>query len=96
MAACALIVELELKPGAKSELLPILMEHAAKTRAEEPGCRQFDVLAPDDDDSRILVVEVYDDREAYDAHREGPRMPAVGAAMQPFIAARKRTVCAIM
>ena len=78
MAACALIVEFDLQPGAK------------------PGCRQFDVLEPDDEENRVVLVEVYEDRAAYEAHRQGPRMPGVGAAMQPLITGRKRTVCTIM
>lgn len=95
MPRCALIVEFDLKPGTRAEAAAIIANHAKLTVAEEPGCQQFDVLQPEEDDGRLLLVEVYDDRAAYEEHRKNPRMPGVNAAMAPLLTGRKVTVCAI-
>lgn len=95
MPRCALIVEFDLNPGKGPALLAIMNEHAKLTLAEEPGCSQFDVLQPEDGDSRILLVEVYDDRAAYEAHRRNPRMPGINASIEPLLSGRKVTICSI-
>ena len=95
MPRCALIVEFDAQPGKQPEILSLIREHARLTLAEEPGCRQFDVLAPEDGNSRVLLVEVYDDRAAYEAHRKNPRMPGVNASLDSLLTGRKVTVCTI-
>ncbi len=95
MAACALIVEFRLKPGAWPAFRAIMADHARLTRTEESGCRQFDVLHDDDDDDRAILVEVYADRGAYEAHRAGPRMAGVNAALAPLTVERKRTMASV-
>ncbi len=96
MPACALIVTFRLHPGQRPAFQAIMADHAAKTRAEEPGCRQFDVLLDDDDSDRVILVEVYADREAYEAHRAGPRMAGVNAALAPLTLERGRTICTVV
>jgi quinol monooxygenase YgiN len=95
MAACALIVDFTLHPGRKAAFLAVMREHARLSQAEEPGCLRFDVLEPEAEEDRVLLVEVYVDRAAYEAHRQGPRMPVVGAAIAPLIASRALTICAM-
>ena len=95
MAACALIVEFKLHPGQRDAFQAIMADHAQKTRAEEPGCRQFDVLHDDEDSDRAILVEVYADRGAYEAHRAGPRMAGVNAALAPLTLERTRTLCTV-
>ncbi len=95
MAACALIVEFKLHPGQRSAFQAIMADHAKKTLAEEPGCQQFDVLHDDDDADRAVLVEVYADRHAYEAHRAGPRMAGVNAALAPLTLERKRIICTV-
>ena len=88
-------MEFRLTAGSRPAFQAIMAEHAAKTRAEEPGCRQFDLLLDQDDADRAILVEVYADREAYEAHRAGPRMPGVNAAVAPLTVERKRSFCAV-
>jgi quinol monooxygenase YgiN len=95
MARCALIVEFRLVPGGWSRFIEIMGEHARLTRAEEPGCHQFDVLHADDDADRAILVEVYADRDAYEAHRANPRMPGVNEALAPLTVERNRTICTV-
>ncbi len=95
MPRCGLIVELDLKPGAAAEAKAVLSEHAKLTLAEEPGCQQFDLLVPEQDGDRLMLVEVYVDRAAYEVHRQGARMPGVNEALGRLTTGRKVTVCAI-
>ncbi len=98
MARCVLIVTFHPKPGAWDEVNAIIVEHARLTLAEEPGCHQFDVLHPEaadggKDSGRIMLMEVYEDREALAAHRRNPRMPAIGAALDSLLAGRDLVTC---
>ena len=100
MSRCCLIVTFELNPGAWSDFTAIIKTHAAKTLAEEPGCSQFDVLQPELEDgqpdhSRVMLVEVYDHAAALAAHRAGPRMPVVFAAIKPLLAKQTITACSL-
>ena len=47
--------------------------HAQRSRAED-GCQQFDVLLPQEDQSRVLLVEAWRDQAALDVHSKGPMM----------------------
>ncbi len=98
MARCVLIVTFHPKSGAWDEVNAIMVEHARLTRAEEPGCHQFDVLYPEADDGgrdqgRIMLVEAYEDREALAAHRRNPRMPAIAAALEALLVGRDLVTC---
>jgi len=95
MPRCALIVEFHLASGGWPSFQRIVAEHARLTRAEEPGCLQFDLLHDEDAADHAILVEIYADRAAYDAHRENPRMPAVNAALAPLTVERKRTICTL-
>ena len=91
MPACALIVAFTLKPGSRAAFDAIITDHARKTR-EEPGCRQFDILYPEGEPDRAVLIEVYADRDAYDAHRANPRMAPVNEALAPITLERTRTI----
>lgn len=71
VANLAIIATIEIVPGRKEQLLPLLLAHKDRCLADEPGTLQFEVLAPHDDDSKLLVYEVYQDAPAFDAHRNG-------------------------
>ena len=45
------------------------------------------------DESRIMLVEVYADRDAVTAHTKNPRMPKVREAYTPLIDGRVLTMC---
>jgi len=43
--------------------------HALLSTGKEPGCRQFDVHQERTDPTLFLLVECYDDEDAFEAHR---------------------------
>jgi len=65
----ALIVEMRIRPGRRSEFMPLILENARRSLEEEPGCRRFDVLLPAEGAERVVLYEIYDDEAAFDAHR---------------------------
>lgn len=70
-SAFVVIAEFTAKDGAFDALARIAAADAAGS-ITEPGCRQFDVVRPDDRPGNVVLYEVYDDRAAFDAHQRTP------------------------
>lgn len=69
----AVIGTIEVASGRRDQLLPLLIAHRARCLKNEPGIvLQFDVLIPLEDDTKVLIYEVYRDDAAFDEHRTGP------------------------
>jgi (4S)-4-hydroxy-5-phosphonooxypentane-2,3-dione isomerase len=72
MPKLAIIGNLEIAAGCLDRLRPLLMAHRARCLADEPETLQFEVLLPRDDDTKVLLYEVYTDDAALQAHWNGP------------------------
>ena len=67
-----ILVEFELHPGKEPEFRQLVLENAAASLRDEPGCSLFDVLTPEGGPSdRIVLYEIYDDAAAFDVRRAG-------------------------
>lgn len=64
-----LLVEMRVCSGKGADFLPLIVENARRSRADEPGCDRFDVLVPPDTADRVVLYEIYADEQAFDAHR---------------------------
>jgi quinol monooxygenase YgiN len=64
------VVDFQLKPGARPQFRGLIDVNADASVRDEPGCVQFDVLEPEGEDDRVLLYEIYLDRAAFDAHRQ--------------------------
>ena len=93
MSQIAVLVEFSVKPEHRRSFETIIRTHAAKTLETEPGCRRFDVLIPQKDDGRVLLVEVYADDAAFKAHGAMPRLAEVRESYKDMIIDRKITLC---
>jgi quinol monooxygenase YgiN len=71
MPKLAIIGTIEVEPGRRDWLLPLLKAHTARCLKDEPGTLQMEVLLPRADDNKVLVYEVYRDDDAFDAHLKG-------------------------
>ena len=58
----------EVAPGKRDQVAPLLMAHRARCLKDEPGTLQFEVVLPRDDESRLLIYEVYQNDEAFEVH----------------------------
>src|SRR5215213_8342810 len=68
------IAEFAVKPERLGEFLALAADDARCSTADEPGCRQFDVVSPQVDPNTVLFYEVYDSPEAFRAHLETPHL----------------------
>ena len=71
MPKFANVVTIEVAPGRRDHLLPLLAAHKARCLKDEPGTLEFEILLPKDDDTKVLSYEVYQDEAAFEVHRNG-------------------------
>ncbi|MDF2996836.1 MAG: Antibiotic biosynthesis monooxygenase [Xanthobacteraceae bacterium] len=88
-AAFVVIAEFRVKPGAMPAFLAAAADDARYSLADEPGCRQFDVVRPQGEEHSVLFYEVYDSRAAFDAHLETPHLARFRAALPALITEEK-------
>ena len=62
------VVDLLIKPEHAEAFLPLILENAASSLAQEPGCLVFDVCQADDNATKFLLYEVYVDEAAFQRH----------------------------
>ena len=60
-----LIVEFQVKPECLEKFNQAIAINAKASVADEPGCRQFDVLQNLDDPHHVVLYEVYDSEAAF-------------------------------
>jgi quinol monooxygenase YgiN len=68
-----------------------VLENARSAR-KEPGCRQFEVLVDQQDRTKVMLFEVYDDEKAFEAHQQTPHFKKYLAEAVPLLASRERSV----
>ncbi len=83
--AFVVIAEFQVKPGKMDAFLEAALDDARHSVADEPGCRQFDVIRPEDSDDTVVFYEVYDSRADFDAHLETPHLARFRDAFPPLI-----------
>ena len=66
-----LVVHIGIKPENVDKFMQALLENARAAR-QEPGCRQFEVLVDKADKTKVVLFEVYDDDQAFEAHQQTP------------------------
>ena len=79
------VVEIEVKPGSVGAFMRHMKAQARASLAEEPGCRQFDICVDPEDETKVLLYEIYDDAAAFDAHLSMPYFAPFDAAVQPLM-----------
>jgi len=83
--AFVVIAEFRVKPGRMPDFLDAARDDARHSVADEPGCRQFDVIQPEGSDDTVVFYEVYDSRAAFDAHLETPHLARFREIFPPLI-----------
>ena len=71
MAKLAIVATIKTVPGGRDEYLKHLRAHAERCRATEPGTLQFDILVPHNEAETLMLYEVYESPEAFQAHWNG-------------------------
>ena len=81
-------VEYDVVPGQVDNFLAALKENGAAS-VKEPGCREFDIAVSQKDPNHVLIVEVYNDAAAAQAHRETDHFKKYAATTKDMIAKRE-------
>lgn len=87
--AFVVIAEFVVKAGHMAAFLEAALDDASCSVRDEPGCRQFDVVRPEELPDAVLFYEVYDSREAFDAHLRTPHFDRFRLAFPPLIEAER-------
>jgi (4S)-4-hydroxy-5-phosphonooxypentane-2,3-dione isomerase len=72
----SLTVQLEVRPEDRAEFLAAITANAEASVHDEPGCHRFDVTVVEGDEHRYVLYELYDDAEAFEAHKRAPHFAA--------------------
>ncbi len=91
MTRFAVFVEFRVDAWNHDRFKDLVLENAAASLRNEPGCRQFDVLAPEDGDGagEFSLYEIYDNADAFDAHLAAEHYRQFDASVTPFVLAKK-------
>ena len=87
----AILVEFDLKPGVREAFMPLILENAQKSLSEEPGCLVFDVLSRADDNQRVVLYEIYRDKNAFNDHLQAPHFLDFDSAVSPLVSHKRVT-----
>jgi quinol monooxygenase YgiN len=80
------IAEFIVKAGQRDAFLKVGAGDADGSLANEEGCLAFDVLASEDDETRVTFHEVYRNRAAFETHKTYPHYKAFAEASPPLLA----------
>lgn len=89
MKGFVIMVDFTVKPGAMAAFRALVDANARASCRNEAGCRRFDVLAPSGEDTRAVLYEIYDDRAAFDAHRNSPHYAAFNRDSAAYVAEKR-------
>jgi (4S)-4-hydroxy-5-phosphonooxypentane-2,3-dione isomerase len=96
MRKFATVGTIEVVPGKRDQLLPLLLAHKARCLKDEPGTLQFEILLPKDSETKVLLYEVYRDDGAFEVHRNGPSFARWRDETAEMVAKIYGTRCAVV
>ena len=86
----AVTVRLIVTPDHMAAFMPLMLENARASVAEEPACHRFDVLTDPSRPDEVFLYELYEDEAGFDTHRTMPHYQRFDAAVAPML--RSKTV----
>lgn len=95
--AYVITVEFEIEPESADDFMALMLENARESVRCEPGCLRFDVLTPlpAQDDKRVFLYEIYQDRAAFDEHLASSHFKKFDADTSSMVRAKSVTQYAI-
>ena len=86
--AIGVIATLKVQPGKGADLEAVFRDLAAKVRANEPGNRLYQLCTHRKEADTYVVMEIYDDQAAIEAHGKSDHFRAAGTAIGACLAGR--------
>jgi quinol monooxygenase YgiN len=91
-----LIVHLEIAPNHRAEFIELARAHGKRSvRLEGGRCLSFEVFAPIDSETHVILVETYVDEAALQAHWDSAHMAEYLARVADMIVSRTRYLCTV-
>jgi autoinducer 2-degrading protein len=66
-----------------------LLRHARISLDAEPGCHRFNIHQETEDPTLFLLIEIYADKAAFDAHRNSPHFLQFREDVKDWVVDRK-------
>jgi autoinducer 2-degrading protein len=60
----------QLNPDYLEDGIQLSLDYARSSVSEDPGCRRFDVIQDQENPTRFAWCEIYDDEDAFEAHKQ--------------------------
>lgn len=86
----AILIEFDVRPECRAEFERLLARDARETLGDA-GCLRMEILLPQTDANRIVLSELWRDRQSIEAHRNKPGHSHAWQA--PLISGKRVTVC---
>jgi quinol monooxygenase YgiN len=83
-----IIATLKVQDGKGAELEAVFAELAPAVRANEPGNKLYMLCKSRDEANTYVVMELYDDQAAIEAHRNAAHYKAAGPKLAGYLAGR--------
>jgi len=81
----AVTVVFEVKKEAIEAFRAAVLQQAENSLTKEASCRRFDVCFDPVRDERVFLYEIYDDRAAFDRHRETAHFAQFNRTTEPLV-----------
>ena len=73
MGTFAIFVEVKLKPDCLNSYLPLIKYDAEHALKDEPGCKLFHILLPEESSGTVVhLYEVYESEDDFKIHQQTP------------------------
>jgi quinol monooxygenase YgiN len=95
MPKFANVVMIEVAPGRRDQVVTLLAAHKARVK-DEPGTLQFELLLPQDDDTKVLSFELYRDAAAFEVHLKGPSLAQLREEIAGMVMKLHGVRCAVV
>ena len=89
----AVIVTFKVKKGAMDQFLSLMLDNAATSLGDEPGCHQFDVCTDPNRPDEVFLYELYTNAAAFDLHLKTDHFGAFNAATAAMIELKDVKTC---
>jgi autoinducer 2-degrading protein len=96
MAPYTILVEFALYDGALPRFIDLIRENAAASRAREQGCERFDVLVPEGERKRVILYEIYKNKDAFAEHCRQPHYHVFDRAAASLVQSKRVTVLELL
>lgn len=82
-------VVFDVKPGAFEKFYQAALDDSICSVRDEPGCLQFNVLAPTAGANSLAFYEVYKSKDAFSAHMETPHFKRFASVAEEAVSAKQ-------